>query len=47
MQLFGFDYFLGNLFFMMCDVDSFPAKPVLHLVITAYDNEPVSAVLID
>jgi hypothetical protein len=32
---------------MLSDVDSFIAKPVFDLVITAYDHESIVAVLLD
>ena len=35
-----------NLFFMVGDVDPFSTKPVLDLIVTAYDHKAVIAVLI-
>ena len=35
-----------NLFFMVGDVNSFPAKPVLDLIVTAYDHKAVITILI-
>ena len=52
MQLFGFVnslinlFWLQNLFFVVSDVDPFPAKLIFSLIIAAYDHKAVAAILV-
>ena len=48
-EFFGSNYFtieIELLFFMVSDIDPFSAKPVLDLIVAAYDHEAIIAVLV-